>query len=597
MTSKANISQTIQPLASAWKFQLDQDNRGENENWFFEDFDHGDWGAITVPGAWDLHDQALWGYEGVAWYVTELPTAWVQPAAWQRLIFGRVNYQARVWLNGQFLGEHNNGYLPFEFPASPYLHANQPNILVVRVDNAPRDEWLPGGRVIEWVQYGGILQAVSLVTTTRAYISDVKIVAQPNGQGADVTCSVEVTNTDTGALSGTLELNIGGQLQNAGITCPAQSKATAQLNLHIAVAQRWSLNAPNLYSATVSLRKASTTLDQRSERFGVRSIAVSGRQILLNGVPLQVKGVNRYDEYAGYGPTVPADVMRADLLRVKQTGANLVRVHYPHDPVELDIMDEIGLLALEEVPLNWWGVDWWGPPPDNGVPVINAAEQALVDIIRRDKNHPCIVIWSMCNECATDQPEGVTAVRRLMNKARELDTTRLVTFVAAGDASKHPAFDQADIVCTNLYFGLFGGERAQHFADMATTVTQPTYDHLQGVKNAFGNKPWVVTEFGSHGIHGLHGDARMTEEYQAAYIQAAWNGITAVAEVSGGVLWCWADYHHRRDFYGKALGDSMLLAPYGPYGVVTTDRREKKSTTQLALMYGQTPGVSETPGV
>jgi beta-glucuronidase len=586
MSINAGIPRSVQTLPATWKFQLDQDVRGESENWFAPSYDRSGWGSVTVPGAWDVYDAALWGYEGVAWYAVEFPAAWTLTAAWQRLTFGRVMYQARVWLNGQFLGEHNNGYLPFEYAASANLRTNQPNLLVVRVDNAPRDEWLTGSRVIEWVQYGGILQPVALVSTSRSYLSDVTINATPNGAGGVVNAVVKVTNTSASPLSGNVQLAVGAQTQQVSVSCPAQSTVTVTLTLNMAQASAWSPASPTLYTANVSLNDAGGLLDQVNVRFGVRRITVSGRQILLNGAPVQVKGVNRYDEYTGYGPVVPADVLRADLLRIKQTGANMIRVHYPHDPIELDMMDEIGLLALEEVPLNWWGVDWWGPPPNNGGPIIDAAEQALIDMVGRDKNHPCIVMWSMCNECATHLPEGIAAVRRLMTKARQLDATRLVTFVAGSDVAQHPAFDAADVVCTNLYFGLFSGARAQHLADMPTLVTQATQNFLQGVKNTFGNKPWLVTEFGAHGLYALHGDARMTQEYQAAYIQAAWNAITSVPEVQGGLLWAWADYHHRRDFYGKASGDNMLLAPYGPYGAVTGDRREKKAITQLTLMFG-----------
>jgi beta-glucuronidase len=255
-------------------------------------------------------------------------------------------------------------------------------------------------------------------------------------------------------------------------------------------------------------------------------------------------------------------------------------------------MDEIGLLLLEEVPLNWWGIDWFGPPADNAVPIINAAEDALESLIRRDKNHPCVIIWSMCNESITDQPTGIDAMRRLIGKARQLDSTRLVTFVAGGDVRGHLAFDETDLVATNLYFGLFSGQRAQHLAEMPSLVTQPTRDHLQMVKDAFGVKPLIVTEFGTHAIHGLHGDARMTEDYQAAYIQAAWDAISSVPEVAGGVLWCWADYFHRRDFFGRssfgAIGSTMLQAPYGSYGVITVDRQAKNALAQLTHMYGGT---------
>ena len=102
---------------------------------------------------------------------------------------------------------------------------------------------------------------------------------------------------------------------------------------------------------------------------------------------------------------------------------------------------------------------------------------------------------------------------------------------------------------------------------------------------AEGEKPVVVTEFGTHGIAGLHGDARFSEDYQAAYIAAVWQAITAVPGMVGGVLWCWADYYHRRGFFGTGKG-AMLQSPYGPYGVVTVDRKPKRGLAALTRLYG-----------
>jgi beta-glucuronidase len=539
---------------------------------------------VDVPGPWDLYQPALWSYEGVAWYAVIIPAECVISGQWQRLIFQRVNYHAKVWLNGVLVDEHLNGYLPFEIPASPYLRTDGPNTLVMRVDNAPRDEWLPGSRTIEWVQYGGILQPVTLETTSPVYLSDLAVDARPEGAGAQVRCVVEITNAGSSDFRGQLSVHTQGHVASIMVSCGASSVATVTATLPMLRTERWSLNEPILYTAEATLECEGQTVDTISERFGVRTIEVRGRQILLNGQPIRVQGVCRYDEYAGFGPTVPEDVLRADLMRIKQAGVNLIRTHYPQAPTMLRLMDEIGLLLMEEVPLNWWGQNWWGPPPDNAGPVIAAAEQALIKMVRRDKNHPCLVIWSMCNECATDTPAGVEAMRRLLRRARRLDATRLITFVVAGDVRKHWAFDEADLICTNMYFGLFSEDLAHHIADMPVQVTQSTREHLLLVKDAFGDKPLIVTEFGSHGIHGLHGDVRFGEEYQAAYIQAAWDAFMAVPEVAGAVVWCWADYYHRRGFFGT--GGPMYQAPFGPYGAVTVDRAAKQALEQLKHMYG-----------
>jgi beta-glucuronidase len=584
MTGNKGKQRTSQSLAQRWQFQIDQDNRGEQEVWFTANYDRSGWAEVDVPGPWDLYQPALWSYEGVAWYAVTIPAEWVMSGLWQRLVFQRVNYHAKVWLNGVAVGEHLNGYLPFEIAVSPNLRGGVPNTLVMRIDNAPRDEWLPGSRTIEWVQYGGVLQPVTLETTSMVYLSDLAIDARPVGAGAQVRCVVEITNAGAADFRGQLSVRVREHTASITVSCKAFSAATVVVQLPLLQVERWSLNEPILYTAEATLETDGQTIDAFSDRFGLRTIEVRGRQILLNGQPLRVQGVCRYDEYAGFGPTVPEDVLRADLLRIKQAGVNLIRTHYPQAPMMLRLMDEIGLLLMEEVPLNWWGQNWWGPPPDNAVPVIAAAEQALVDMVRRDKNHPCLVIWSMCNECATDTPVGVEAMRRLMRRARQLDATRLITFVVAGDVRKHWALDEADLICTNLYFGLFSDDLAHHIADMPVRVTQPTRENLLLVNDAFGNKPLLVTEFGTHGILRLHGDVRFSEEYQAAYIQAAWNAFMAVPEVAGAVLWCWADYYHRRGFFGA--GGPMYQAPFGPYGAVSVDRSAKRALAQLEHMFG-----------
>ena len=177
-------------LTGPWRFQIDQDDRGERAEWFATSYDTSHWGTVDVPGPWDLFDHALWGYEGTGWYATEIPKEAVVPDGWQQLTFGRVNMYTKVWLNGHLLGEHIGGHLPFEYAVTPFLSDDGPNHLVVRVSNVPRVEWLPGSQVIEWVLYGGILQPVVLVTTGETFISDIRVVAEPDTQLAALTLLV-----------------------------------------------------------------------------------------------------------------------------------------------------------------------------------------------------------------------------------------------------------------------------------------------------------------------------------------------------------------------------------------------------------------------
>jgi beta-glucuronidase len=558
-------------ISAGWRFQLDIADIGEKDGWQREDFDRSRWGAIRVPMAWDLHETALWSFEGLGWYAVEIPGSLARPGKLQRLKFGRVNYHARVWLNGELLGENANGWMPFEFNIGGKLKPGQRNHLVLRVDNRPRPEWLPGATRIEWVQYGGILGPVELETSAPSYISDVKIVAN----SPEVECTVEVRSAAEKEL--TLRVAAGGASASAKVRAEPGRAAVVSVLLQLDGARQWSPESPQLYLLTAELLDQGAVVDRVQERFGIRKIEVSGRRILLNGKPLMLRGVNRYDEYAPYGPNPPRKLVVEDLKAMKRAGVNAVRVHYPQSPELISLYDEMGFLMIEELPINWWNLRPWGKDkPENDI--LKVALEGLERMIRRDKNHPSIVIWSMANESPTDTETGIRTMRALMQRTRELDPARLVTFVASeSDLSRHKAFAEADLVATNLYAGTLGGKIARRLSEIEELVYAPSVKYLQRALEQYPDKPVVVTEFGTRGIRGVRGDAEYSEDFQAACMRATWRAIQAVEGISGGVLWCWADYYHRRDF--------IQYAPFGPYGVVTVDRKPKVSLTALEEMF------------
>ncbi|WP_258234845.1 glycoside hydrolase family 2 protein [Paenibacillus agaridevorans] len=542
---------------------------------------------VAIPGAWDFYSHAFWGYEGIGWYCLEIGGDLVQQDRNHRLQFERVSGYAKVWVNGERVGEHIGGYLPFEYDITSYLHETGTNQVVIRVDNVPRSNWLPGATLIEWIQYGGILRPISFVTSNLCFISDIAIDASPVLGGAKVVCNVEVTNAGGALFDGSILLEIPANddiyIALVEVTCQAGQKAVCSATIDLPQAQLWTLDSPKLYDLRAELLGLNDeAVDEKQERFGVRTIEVQGTQICLNGQPIIIKGVNRYDEVAGYGPTVPEEVIRADLLKAKQAGVNCIRTHYPLDSLHLNLMDEIGLLLFEEIPLNWWLKPWEidaevDEAENNGI--IDRAEVALQEMIERGRNHPCIIAWSMCNESGTNKPYGIDAMRRLMRKARELDPTRLVSFVAVGHTAGHQAFVEADMVCINFYYGsviapiVYQIDQLEQFAAIATA------NHLQDTVLEFAGKPVVVTEFGAQALAGIHGDHRYSETLQAAYIESVWQAIRSVEGVQGGILWCWADYYHRSTYAGP------WQAPYGAYGVVTVDRQDKESLSVLSRLF------------
>jgi beta-galactosidase/beta-glucuronidase len=356
-------------------------------------------------------------------------------------------------------------------------------------------------------------------------------------------------------------------------------KSERSFSIALPKADLWSPEKPHLYtlSATIEAGGESHTV---TSRFGIRRIETRGQDILLNGQKFVAKGVNRYEEFGRFGPRPPRQLLLADLRRMKSAGVNMVRVHYPQSPEILSLYDEMGFVLSEEVPLNWWGNEYSGKGDEVlDERILEQAVPALERMIRRDKNHPCVIIWSMANESQTAKPAGIAVMRKLIRRAKALDPTRLVTFViATEDAKPHAAYEEADLIAINVYKGVFDRDISLHTNDLDARVTRPSAEYIRRQLAAFPNKPVLVTEYGTRGVPGLHGDMVYSEDHQAALNEAAWRAIQECKGCSGGVLWCWADYYHRRTFNDNG--------PFGCFGVVTVDRRPKAGLAALARMYG-----------
>jgi beta-glucuronidase len=571
----------VREVSSGWRFQIDTHDVGESERWYDPGADRSSWRDVVVPGAWDLIDESMRGHEGIGWYSVTIDGSWARAGKVQHLNFGRVMYHARVWLNGELLGEHVDGYLPFSFDVTGKLTKIK-NELVVRVDNQARIEWLPAAKQIEWVQYGGILQPVRLESTARLFLSDCEIHAVPVGGGAKISFAVSVHAREDADLV-SLHVSVSSDERSAQVVRFATRAGTTsrhEAGLTLPNAAPWSPESPVLYTLVALLERDRVVVDRLDVPFGVRTISAHGHQLLLNGKPLKVRGVNRYDEFGSYGPNPPPRLVDDELRLMKKAGINLIRSHYPQAPDFLLLCDRLGMLFLEELPINWWGVEWWGKDgvvQDEGI--LDRARPMLEAMVRRDRNHPSVIIWSMANESKTDNDVGTKVMRTLIRRTKELDSTRLVTFVTApGSVRQHRAYEDADLVATNMYFGSLAEPHANHRSQLEERAGKRSIDHLRQQLAAFPDKPLLITEFGAMGFPGMRGDVPASEDFQADYLKTVWSAISAVPEVSGGVVWSWADYNHRRHF--------SSLGAFGSFGVVTFDRRPKLSLKALATMFG-----------
>ncbi len=580
-------------LDGLWRYRPDnpQFAFGEHLGWARPELDDADWRTMAIPACWDLADRALHGFEGFVWYRRRFPT----PAAIGRRIdlrFEGANYRADVWLNGVHLGAHEGGFTPFSFRVDEYLRPDGDNELVVRVDNRSLPERVPGAR-LSWFNYGGLYREVFLEETPLVRIADLRLDPRPLAAGrrgpARVDAEVTLENAAGEPFAGTVRLALGGGAWGTDAAVPAGESATVRGAIELADAPFWSPAWPSLLRAEVELRGTGGLVDRLGLDVGVRRLVADGPRLLLNGEPVRLDGFNRHEDYPTTGRSHDENQLWEDLRTIKASGANFVRAsHYPQHRRFYDACDRLGLMVMDEIPLWGWGR---GMADDGGTAPLAAARFQLEEMIRRDRNRACVVIWSVSNETGGGRPEVDAGNRDLMRRARELDPSRLVAHVVlhgVWTAAADQALADDDVLCLNEYEGSLHYEPpVRTIADLAG-VKATLGRQLDGLHDRFPDKPILITEFGGVGLPGHHGDFPWSEEGYAATIRAHWETFAARPWIAGALLWCWQDYPmhpNRRRWY-----------PTGHYGVYTADRRPKATAATMAALLSERearpPGVS-----
>jgi len=512
---------------------------------------------ITVPGCWNT-ELGLHDYHGVAWYRKVFESDFEGAA---KLTFGAVADLARVWLNGEYLGEHEGGFTAFSFIAAIERDVNE---LVVRVDNRHSETTLPKDAV-DWFPYGGITRPVICEQVHTVFIDRVHIRGAIDGQ---VDVRVRVRNRSPSPVTVPFSVSVGGQRRTGTVTLAADASQEEQLALRIPDPQLWSPDAPHLYTAIVELGT-----DLYQERFGLREIRTEGSDILLNGEKIWIRGVNRHEDHPDWGFAQPDKLMQRDIQIIEDLNCNAVRgSHYPNHPTFLDLCDEAGLLFFAELP-GWQ----YSAAQIATEPTKSKLQHMLREMIDEQFNHPCIYTWSMHNECQTEvSVEGEvdlsSAMTELLGLARDLDETRLVTYV-----SHRYWHDQhlhlADTICLNEYIGWYVSEiEGSDFAD-----------YLRRMAELYPDKPILITEFGAGGIAGEHSMAavKWSEEYQVQQVTRQIEAMRENEHVAGCYIWQYCDIrvHPRR-----ALGRPRSM---NNKGLVDEYRRPKSAYYAVRDLYAR----------
>ena len=501
------------------------------------DFDRA--ATMKVPGDWNTQDERLFFYEGTVWFKRSF--RW-QPAEGRRtlLYFGAVNYEAIVYVNGSLVGKHVGGFTPFNFDITSQLREGD-NFVIVKVDNKRHAEDVPT-QIFDWWNYGGITRDVLLVSVPDTYIENYTLAldndALPTPKAArkplPVNFSLSLSRPEAGQQ---VTLAIPELKLKQTFTTDAEGHIAATLKAKL---QLWTPENPKLYRVELTLGGETLT-----DEIGFRTIRTQGKQILLNGEPIYLRGISIHDEKPfGGGRTNTVDDSHTLLTWAQELGCNFVRLaHYPHNENTVREAERMGILVWSEIPV-YWTIAWTNPA------TFDNARQQLTDMIRRDQNRANVIIWSIANET----PHGndrEAFLARLAEHARQLDDTRLISMAmeVTSASNYHNRLNDnmnkyVDVISFNQYIGWY-----RDVNDAPKMTWEVPYE-----------KPVIVSEFGGGAKYGYHGptNQRWTEEFQENLYRENVAMLEKIDGLSGTTPWILKDFRSPRrvldgiqDYYNR----------------------------------------------
>jgi len=510
--------------------------------------------TLNVPGDWNSQRESLFYYEGLLWYQRDF-TAHPKPHTHLFLHFGSVNYAATVFVNDQQVCAHEGGFTPFDCEITSAVKDGD-NFVVVAVDDQRLQERVPTVR-FDWWNYGGITRPVSLVEVPESYIDDYSVQLK-----RDSTDAIEGYVHIVGAAAGE---HVTMRIPDLHVDLNATTDANGRAEFSSAAQglELWSPEHPRLYQVEFSAGE-----DRLTDDIGFRTVEVQGDQILLNGKPIFLRGVSYHDE-APYrsGRSWSEQDAQTLLGWAHDLHCNFVRMtHYPHTENEYRLADKMGILVWSEIPV-YWGIDWTNPH------TLDVAKHQLWEMIRRDKNHAAVILWSMSNE-TPESPERNEFIHQLAQAAREQDPTRLITsaivthFHGTHAVLDDPLGKDLDVLGYNEYIGWYMGT--------AETIPDYTWENPMG-------KPVILSEFGAGAKAGLHGPEteKFTEEYEDFVYRQQFKMFANMPFLRGMSPWVLMDF---RSPMRQLTG---IQDDYNRKGLVSDKGEKKKAFFTLQQYYAE----------
>ena len=529
----------------------------------------------AVPGCWENLPE-FGSYRGEALYETKFSAE-----GNIRLEFKGVSHTAEVYLDGQEIGKHYNAYTPFSFVVRDLKRGV--HTLTVKADNRFSEAsalHVPN----DYMSYGGISRAVVLEEIGDLFID--RIQTKPfreNGEwklqtkvyitnlsekSTEADIRFALTEARAEGISRAGEPGVKASFIAEGQSIPAGGMIILEASLSCPGVIPWSPEHPVLYLATAVISREGTDIDDLTDRTGFREVKMQGRQILLNGRPLRIKGFCRHEDHPQFGCALPYSAIAADLRDILYLGANSVRTsHYPNDEIFLDLCDELGILVWEENHARGLSEEDMRNPHFK-----EQAEMVTKEMITAHFNHPCIYIWGIMNECASETEYGRECYSRQFDLIRRLDESRPCSF-ASCKFKTDLCLDLPDVVSYNIY------PQWYHDAPVDEYLSD-LYDWVQG-KTGGAGKPFLVTETGAGAVYGYRAPYRpkWSEEYQADALEKQIKAVMSQPGCSGMYIWQFCDVRVSDEWFA---GRPRTM---NNKGIVDEYRRRKLSYDVVKRLY------------
>ena len=485
--------------------------------------------TMQVPGDWNTQDERLFFYEGTVWFKKSFLIENGKLKVDNRrvlLYFGAVNYDCHVYVNTHHVAHHIGGFTPFNIDVTDQLHEGE-NVVIVKVDNKRSASAVPT-QIFDWWNYGGITRDVMLVSVEPLYIENYKWnleKATAKDKKRTITLTAHLNKAEAGQQ---VTVSIPELKQKQTLTTNAEGKVSAQFTVQSSKLKLWSPETPKLYQVELTLN-GNTLKDE----VGFRTIETRGKQILLNGEPIFLRGICIHEEKPRGGGRANSTEDAQELLSwAQELGCNFVRLaHYPHNEYMVREAERRGILVWSEIPC-YWTIDW-----KNEATFQNAKRQ-LTDMIARDKNRANIIIWSIANE-TPHSAERDAFLGKLATYARTQDNTRLISMAmeVTGQSNYVNRLQDnmnkyVDVVSFNQYVGWY-----RDVNDAPKMKWEIPYE-----------KPVIISEFGGGAKYGYHGakNQRWTEEFQENLYKENVDMLDKIDGLAGTTPWILKDFRSPR---------------------------------------------------